>query len=273
MFLPCPHCQFLVAHHPQLRPMPAACPQCGKPLDGPGGEDPTQGGQEATQVDADAQADASADSATMESALTGIGAEPVQAESAPDTAADSAIQAGGNENAPRPPSGAATPSPASPSTPAWATRLPRWQWPAVIALALLLPLQALLADRHRLAADPAWRPALQTLCGLLGCELPAWRAPEQFRMLHSQMRRAAGSGALRMDATFRNDARWEQPWPSLQLALADADGRTVGSSVLAPAQYLGQTPTTALAPGQSAQITFVVREPAPGTVGFSLRFR
>ena len=32
MFFPCPYCQFLVNHHPQLRPLPHACPRCGRPL-------------------------------------------------------------------------------------------------------------------------------------------------------------------------------------------------------------------------------------------------
>ena len=76
-----------------------------------------------------------------------------------------------------------------------------------------------------------------------------------------------------MDATFRNEARWAQPWPTLQLALADADGRILSSGVFAPRQYLGRVPGTSLSPGQSAQVTFVVQEPAPGTVAFSFEFR
>ena len=44
-------------------------------------------------------------------------------------------------------------------------RLPwRW-WLAVAGLALALVLQLMLADRARLAADAAWRPRLETLCG------------------------------------------------------------------------------------------------------------
>ena len=76
-----------------------------------------------------------------------------------------------------------------------------------------------------------------------------------------------------MDATFRNDARWAQDWPALQLALSDADGRVLGSAVFTPEQYLGAAPATRLAPGQSAQASFLVREPAPGTVAFSFEFR
>ena len=64
-----------------------------------------------------------------------------------------------------------------------------------------------------------------------------------------------------------------EPWPALQLALSDADGRVLGSAVFTPEQYLGAAPATRLAPGQSAQASFLVREPAPGTVAFSFEFR
>ena len=56
-------------------------------------------------------------------------------------------------------------------------------------------------------------------------------------------------------------------------ALSDADGRVLGSAVFTPEQYLGAAPATRLAPGQSAQASFLVREPAPGTVAFSFEFR
>mgnify|MGYP001810491201 CR=1 FL=1 len=51
----------------------------------------------------------------------------------------------------------------------------RWLIVAVIALAVLLVLQVLLADRARLAANAQWRPMLATLCSALRCELPPGR--------------------------------------------------------------------------------------------------
>lgn len=149
----------------------------------------------------------------------------------------------------------------------------RLRWPLVALLVLLLGLQIVVADRARLAADPAWRPLAESLCGALGCELPPWHEPTAFIMLDRQVRPAAQAGALRVDATFRNDARWTQDWPALQLALSDADGRVIGSRAFVPAEYLGAAPTTQLSPGQTAQISFLVREPAAGTVAFSFDFR
>jgi len=155
-------------------------------------------------------------------------------------------------------------------------RAPLWQWLALAALALLLGLQILLADRARLAADAGWRPTLSALCGVFGCTLPPWHEPAAFSMLDRDVRPAPNeNGALRIQASFRNDARWAQAWPWLQLSLSDADGRVIGTRVFAPAEYLGHPPEDPdlLAPGQSARIDFRVREPAAGTAAFNFDFR
>ncbi|WP_279362264.1 DUF3426 domain-containing protein [Xanthomonas sacchari] len=150
-----------------------------------------------------------------------------------------------------------------------------WQWIALAGLGLLLALQILIADRQRLGADPRWRPWVAGVCQVLRCSVPAWREPAAFTMLSREVRPLPGhAGTLQVQATFRNDARWAQAWPLLQLSLADADGRTIGSRVLRPQEYLGRArPDSAtLAPGQSAQIAFQVREPAAETAAFSFDF-
>ena len=160
---------------------------------------------------------------------------------------------------------------AAPSRP----RTPRWHWFALVALALLLGLQSLLADRARLAADAGWRPLLSTLCGVFGCELPAWREPQAFAMLSRDVRPATDTpGTLLVQATFRNDARWTQAWPVLYLSLSDADGRVVGARAFMAAEYLGKNAAQGgLAPGQSAQVVLRLREPTTPVVAFSFEFR
>ena len=267
MFVPCPHCQFLVAHHPQLRPLPSHCPRCGRGLHedadaaaadtgGTGDGQPLGSDPSSLPPDDDDAGDDSADAAFLAAAI------PVAADAVDITDARAATT-----------DGAATAPPASFAPRAPAARWMRWRWPLIALLSVLLVLQVVVADRARLAADPRWRPLVETLCGALHCSLPPWDEPAAFTMLDRKVRPAAQAGALRVDATFRNDARWSQAWPALQLALSDADGRVLGSRVFQPVEYLGQAPTTLLSPGQSAQITFLVQEPAPGTVAFSFEFR
>ena len=283
MFFPCPYCQFLVNHHPQLRPLPHACPRCGRPLieDGVSLVDLESSVPDAPDAEAASVAPAApAASGSLATLLIDPPvAAPVSIEA--DPTAEENEEAATVEPVEAPPASEPEPAPAAATTastgPAFAAPTAagrgRWRWALIALLALLLGLQILLADRARLAADPGWRPVVENLCGALGCTLPAWHEPTAFLMLDRQIRPADTPGALRVDATFRNDARWAQDWPALQLALSDADGRVLGSAVFTPEQYLGAAPATRLAPGQSAQASFLVREPAPGTVAFSFEFR
>jgi hypothetical protein len=146
---------------------------------------------------------------------------------------------------------------------------------AALALTLALGLQLLLAQRAVLAADPGWRPAITALCGLLRCALPPWREPAAFTMLNRHVRpHPDAPGTLLIDASFRNDARWPQPWPRLELTLSDVDGRTVGARTFDASEYLGVPPAQPeLAPGQSASLSLAVVEPAPDIVSFTFDFR
>jgi len=153
---------------------------------------------------------------------------------------------------------------------------PRWQWGLVLALALLLGLQIILADRATLAADAGTRPLVSGLCSVLRCSLPPWHEPSAFSMLSRDIRPVPGqAGALQVQTSFRNDARWAQAWPALRLSLSDADGRVIGRRTLQPAEYLGAgaDPLARLEPGQSAQVSFRLREPAAATVAFSFEFQ
>lgn len=147
----------------------------------------------------------------------------------------------------------------------------RWKTHAAIAgLAVLLGLQLLLADRAQLAADARWRPLLSSLCGALHCSLPPWREPAAFVLLARDVRpHPTLANTLHVTATFRNDARWPQPWPRLRLTLSDVDGRPVAARDFNAREYLGAAPTqNELASGQSATVAMDVREPAARSVAF-----
>lgn len=144
---------------------------------------------------------------------------------------------------------------------------------AVAGLSLLLAIQLLVADRARLAGDARWRPLVTSMCGALGCSLPPWREPTAFRVVERDVR-ARTPGVLRVSARIRNEARWAQPWPMLQLTLADAHGREVATRLFTPGEYLGGTPTQAqLGSGQDASLSMDIIEPGPQAVAFTFDFK
>lgn len=220
-----------------------------------------------------ASAMASADIAIVETA---------DAPSAAASARDAMPNTGGEPTSDKPTPSAATASIATgprfvqrPTPVPVQARTRRRQGVAVAVLLLVLVVQVLVADRDRLALQAGWRPVVSALCGVLGCELPAWREPQAFAMLGRDVRPLQGApGVLLAQATFRNDARWAQAWPVILLTLKDADGRTLGARALQPSDYLPRDETSqAIAPGQSAQIAVRVREPSANVVAFSFDFR
>ena len=151
----------------------------------------------------------------------------------------------------------------------------RWgEWLALVVLALALAAQLFFSQRAQLAADARWRPLVTAACSALGCGVPAWREPDAFSMLSRDVIAVPGRpGVLRVQASFRNDAVWPQPWPALALTLSDANGRQLGMRRFQPRDYLGSAPKDALlASGQATQLAFDIVEPAPGVVAFDFRF-
>ena len=150
----------------------------------------------------------------------------------------------------------------------------RGEWLALVLLVAALVAQLFFSQRAQLAADARWRPLVSAACGALGCSVPAWREPDAFSMLSRDVIAVPGRpGVLRVQASFRNDARWAQAWPALVLTLSDADNRTLGARRFLPRDYLGDAPSsTLLAPGQASQLAFDIVEPAPNVVAFDFRF-
>ena len=165
-----------------------------------------------------------------------------------------------------------TPSFALRDTPVASRR--RGEVVALVALLLLLAGQLFFGQRAALAAQAQWRPLVTTACEAIRCSLPPWREPVAFVMLARDVIAVPDRpGVLRVQASFRNDARWAQPWPALVLTLSDADNRTLGTRRFEPRDYLGDTPaSTLLAPGQATQLAFDIVEPAPNVVAFDFRF-
>jgi hypothetical protein len=293
MFINCPYCRTLVATDPVTDLPPTHCPQCASLLrrDASVEDDDTEsspvdlgdllepratGTLQATTHDAPREdthaSTADADALRRDDTVTDTidGEERVDGV---DVTAPAVVAAApiaptkrGLRNAPSFVRGTAMTSAGS-----------RERWlPAVAAiLALLLGLQWLLADRARLAADPKWRPVLNTVCRLLRCDLPPWREPAAFTLLQRDVRQHPNiPGALRVSATFRNDARWPQPWPSLRLTLSDMNGRPAGERSFRAHEYLGGPPSQPeLASGESTTVAMDILEPAARIVAYDFSFR
>lgn len=261
MFVPCPHCGFLVALIVSRGGPAQHCPRCRNPLD--------------VEPDAGTGADAATSQAPEPSLEPAPQAEQ-QPEQPPANAPSAPPAPSPAERPRRRVRRTNAPSFARVIAPAPAARRPRWSgWLIVAALAVLLVLQLLLAQRQELAASERWRPLAGGVCAVLGCALPPWHEPGAYTMLARSVQPSGTPGVLRVTASFRNDARWPQPWPALALSLSDVRGQPVAQRTFAPADYrgTGADGDAGLAPGQSASVQFEVAEPASPIVAFDFEFR
>ncbi len=265
MFVPCPHCGFLVALIVSSGGVPQRCPRCAELLDIETGKSPAA----APAAQIVPQPPPAAAKEPVEVAPTEI-----RLDKARDTTPE--VRRGND------PSARARPQspPRHPSflrTISAPVRSDGSRWPGIVAaavLVMLLVLQLLLAQRVELAATQRWRPVISSLCTVLRCDVPLWHQPSAYTMLARDVQAATSrAGVLQVKASFRNDAQWPQAWPALQLQLTDVNGQAVAARVLQPSDYHpGESPPP-LAPGQSASVEFQVAEPATPIVAFNFEFR
>ena len=120
---------------------------------------------------------------------------------------------------------------------------------AIAAVALVL--QMLLLYRTELSVlFPATRDSLASACRILGCALHLPRKPDLMAIdtsdLESDRRR---EGVIVLNAVIRNKAPFAQEYPALELTLTDERDQPVLRRVLAPAEYLQNSPEPGVARG------------------------
>ncbi|MGZ8316782.1 MAG: DUF3426 domain-containing protein, partial [Telluria sp.] len=107
-----------------------------------------------------------------------------------------------------------------------------------VVLLLALSIQALTTFRNVLAAQfPSLKPVLVSGCAAFGCrvELPA--QIDALVIETGELETVAGDSYL-FTTMLHNQGGLVQAWPHVELALTDADNKTVLRRVFAPAEYL-----------------------------------
>lgn len=107
---------------------------------------------------------------------------------------------------------------------------------AILVLALLI--QAMTTFRNSLAAQfPPLKPVLSATCAVFGCKIELPAQIDELAIETGELETIAGDTYL-LTTSLRNQGRLTQAWPSIELALTDADNKTVLRRVFAPADYL-----------------------------------
>ena len=111
------------------------------------------------------------------------------------------------------------------------------------------------AERSVILDDPTARPLLERVCDSVGCRLPLRHDPSTLELLSREIRpHPSVPSALIISATLRNDAKFPQAFPAVEITLSDLDENRIAMRRFAPQEYLGDTRamSSGLAPGATA---------------------
>jgi hypothetical protein len=105
-------------------------------------------------------------------------------------------------------------------------------------LLLALAAQAAYSFRDTLAARyPGMRPALTSLCGVLGCRVGLPANIEKLVIETGELT-TLGGNAYSYTTLLRNEGALVQAWPSIELTLSSADDKPLVRRVFGPKDYL-----------------------------------
>ena len=132
---------------------------------------------------------------------------------------------------------------------------------------MALATQAAYSFRDTLAARyPGMRPALTSLCGVLGCRVGLPANIEKLVIETGELT-TLGGNAYSYTTLLRNEGALVQAWPSIELTLSDADDKPLVRRVFGPRDYLPAGPLLgagfAAHAEQPVKLHFRVAEPAP----------
>lgn len=162
----------------------------------------------------------------------------------------------------------------SAAKPGW---LPRLAWTAGV-MALLIVATGQLAWFHRdelLNRYPQLTPLAKRVCEHFQCSLIRGRNLAAIKLINRDVREHPRfKDALLVNATIQNTSDRTQPFPRVQLALFDTNGKLIAHREFNPREYLDGSINIeqGIRSQQSVHIVLEVSGPTEGAVSFEFRF-
>ena len=117
----------------------------------------------------------------------------------------------------------------------------------------------------------------ESVCGLVGCELPEIRDLEGLRTRNLNVRsHEALENALTIDVVIVNQAAFEQRFPGLELRFTSVGGLLVAGRVFEPEEYLAGDeigPADLMPVNTPIQVSLNIADPGEEAVNYTLSFR
>jgi predicted Zn finger-like uncharacterized protein len=146
---------------------------------------------------------------------------------------------------------------------------------AILALLMLagIGLQLIWFKRDALSLQPEWRPRIEWMCTQLPCTVPAQRDLSAIRSENLVVRSHPDTeNALLISLSFRNEATFAQPFPSVTLKFTDKDQNPVATRSFIPQEYLEEElrHLQLMPPGASINARMDIVDPGSAAINYEV---
>ena len=125
--------------------------------------------------------------------------------------------------------------------------------------------------------DPSTRGLYESVCALVGCELPEIRDLDGLRTRNLNVRSHPElKDALSIDVVIVNQAGFEQRFPGLDLRFTSVGGLLVAGRVFEPEEYLAGEeigPNDLMPVNTPIRVSLNIADPGEEAVNYTLTFR
>ena len=122
---------------------------------------------------------------------------------------------------------------------------------------------------------PQLDPVAKEICGRLHCEILRYKDISSIKLIHRDVRsHPSFEGSLLVNATMANQSETIQPFPLIQLALFNTDGKVIGFREFKPDHYLDNSINIQAGMIPQSPIHFVLEVigPTKDAVSFEFHF-
>ena len=161
----------------------------------------------------------------------------------------------------------------------WQNRVISWKdvvsGAGIGLLLMLLGVQWVFFNRAELAGDPGWRPTLERFCTLVHCDLPLRVDLSKIEIINRDVRQhPTAEQALLINAAFRNNAGFTQPFPVFEISFTDPSGSPIAMRRFSPAEYLAEDADSGsgIASDVPVHVVLEVLDPGDRAISFQIGF-
>jgi predicted Zn finger-like uncharacterized protein len=125
-----------------------------------------------------------------------------------------------------------------------------------------------------LSRDPRWHSLYESVCGMVGCNLPSQFAIEDIKASNLTVKSHPHyRQSLIVDAIIVNHANIMQPFPNIELFFMDNDQQIIAARQFKPTEYLrGELTDASLMPSrQSVHLALEINDPGENASGYSIQ--